>query len=227
MAKEHDKILFYKVSFISTVFFVIVMICAFGYTIYQYQVATKKVIDSQLSEVRGELLEILKESSSDDLVDKLTVLNRDIIRDVEKLSEKLNNQESYIESTVKMNMLSAGAVIPFNLDICPKGWDEYKPAYGRFIRGIDKSGKIDPDGKRVLGSIQEDEVRSHSHDFIRYFARAGIHSSKELTLVRNGRGSAYIYVDGERQGDPKSKTHVTEGAESRPINVTLLFCEKT
>src|SRR5215471_8524467 len=33
-----------------------------------------------------------------------------------------------------------GAVMSFNRDSCPAGWKEYSPAYGRFIRGIDKSG---------------------------------------------------------------------------------------
>lgn len=43
-----------------------------------------------------------------------------------------------------------GAVMAFNLSACPTGWSEYAPAYGRFIRGIDKSGaNIDPLGQRT------------------------------------------------------------------------------
>lgn len=52
----------------------------------------------------------------------------------------------------------------FNLATCPTGWTEYTPAYGRFIRGIDKSGTaIDPDGQRALESIQADMIASHDH----------------------------------------------------------------
>lgn len=52
---------------------------------------------------------------------------------------------------------------------------EFKPAHGRFIRGIDKSGnKIDPEGKRSPGKLQSDSTKlpnniaissegSHSH----------------------------------------------------------------
>ena len=58
-------------------------------------------------------------------------------------------------------VMPAGAVIAFNLPACPAGWSEYKPAYGRFIRGIDKSGnKIDPDGQRKEESYQEDAIRN-------------------------------------------------------------------
>ena len=57
--------------------------------------------------------------------------------------------------------MPAGAVIAFNLPACPAGWSEYTPAYGRFIRGIDKSGsKIDPDGQRKPESYQEDAIRN-------------------------------------------------------------------
>jgi len=51
-----------------------------------------------------------------------------------------------------------GAVIAFDLKECPSiGWEEYKLAHGRFVRGIDNSGRrIDPDGTRAPGSHQED-----------------------------------------------------------------------
>ncbi len=35
--------------------------------------------------------------------------------------------------------LPARSVVPFELMSCPVGWEEYKEAYGRFIRGIDRT----------------------------------------------------------------------------------------
>lgn len=63
-------------------------------------------------------------------------------------------------------LVPTGAVMAFNLAACPTpGWSEYTPAYGRFIRGIDKSGTaIDPDGQRALGSIQADDFKTHTHN---------------------------------------------------------------
>lgn len=57
-----------------------------------------------------------------------------------------------------------GAVMAFNLTTCPTNWSEYAPAYGRFIRGIDKSGTaVDPDGQRAPGAIQNDSLQNHTH----------------------------------------------------------------
>ena len=58
----------------------------------------------------------------------------------------------------------SGAVMAFDLASCPSGWSEYAPAYGRVVRGIDKSGSsIDPDGERLPGDVQDDELKSHLH----------------------------------------------------------------
>ncbi len=60
----------------------------------------------------------------------------------------------------------SGAVMAFNLSACPTGWSEYAPAYGRFIRGIDKSGtNIDPSGQRSPGDVQADDFKTHSHGY--------------------------------------------------------------
>jgi hypothetical protein len=62
-------------------------------------------------------------------------------------------------------LLPPHAIVAFNLEGCPAGWTPYKPLYGRFIRGIDKDGKADPDaGKRSLGSPQEDAFQGHWHN---------------------------------------------------------------
>jgi len=43
-------------------------------------------------------------------------------------------------------LVPTGFVGSFALSTCPTGWSEYTAAYGKFIRGIDKSGtNIDAD----------------------------------------------------------------------------------
>ena len=111
----------------------------------------------------------------------------------------------------------SGAVVAFDLDECPtsSGWEEYRQAYGRFVRGIDRSMEdIDPAGERVPGSIQTDHLASHSHETI--------------IMVRDDN------IDGvdsttRRSGDHHNqalRTGVTGGDENRPKNVALLYCEK-
>ncbi len=61
-------------------------------------------------------------------------------------------------------LVPSGAVMAFNLTGCPTGWAEYVPAYGRFIRGIDKNTvHIDSDGQRSVENIQSDDFKSHTH----------------------------------------------------------------
>ena len=112
--------------------------------------------------------------------------------------------------------LPVGAVVAFELDECPTpGWKEYKLAYGRFIRGIDKSGtKVDPDGKRKPGAPQEDSFKSHFH-------------TQDGDIHIHGGG---FWMKPERHfhySRSQSKTSSVGGAETRPVNVALLYCEKT
>ena len=110
----------------------------------------------------------------------------------------------------------SGAVVAFDLDECPtSGWDEYRQAYGRFVRGIDRSGDgIDPTGERNPGSLQADEIRSHSHPTTIMIADDSV-DGVDSTRTRSGD-----HHNEERATDD------TGGAESRPKNVALLYCEK-
>ena len=114
--------------------------------------------------------------------------------------------------------LPSGAVVAFESKNCPKiGWEDYKLAYGRFVRGIDKSNdNIDPQGMRTPGSIQEDEFASHSHS-----------RPKD---IHNDEAGQEIWIDSEKHfsynyGQPN--TGETGGKETRPVNVALLYCKKT
>ena len=109
--------------------------------------------------------------------------------------------------------IPSGAVVAFESENCPVGgWKEYKPAYGRFIRGIDKSGtNIDPNPSRAPGSLQNDEFKAHTHE------------------VDGVRGTWRIGGDdsGERvNSKARVESTSTGGPETRPKNVALLFCQK-
>ena len=106
----------------------------------------------------------------------------------------------------------AGAVMAFNLASCPDGWSEFTVARGRFLRGIDSTGTVDPAGVRAPGSTQEDELKSHSH---------GIPT--QLSGGAGGNGSA---LSGNNTFKFIAGSTSTGGAETRPKNVAVLFCEK-
>lgn len=127
----------------------------------------------------------------------------------------IDKLSSALEPLVMQKLSLKNSVIAFYCDKCPPGWEEFKPAYGRFIRGIDRSDeKIDPEGERTPGSIQKDDLKKHSHT----------------------RPNA-VYDGGPPEKIAKSKyyglqwknpppTGETGGDETRPKNVSLLYCIK-
>lgn len=110
--------------------------------------------------------------------------------------------------------LPKGAVVAFDAEECPKPyWEEYKPAYGRFVRGIDKHKK--PEEQRKPGNLQEDEVKKHNH---KYEYRVERHRTKATGGTSVGELHQFPSVAGS------ATTKDSGGAESRPKNVALLYC---
>jgi len=58
-----------------------------------------------------------------------------------------------------------GTIAAFATASCPSGWAEYTPARGRFLRGIDPTGTLDPDGVRTAGSTQLDQMQRITGQF--------------------------------------------------------------
>jgi len=134
-----------------------------------------------------------------------------------------------------------GAVMAFNLTACPAEWTEYVPAYGRFIRGIDKSGRrIDPDGPRPPEHLQEDAIRNITGSI------SGVSGASNKAWpwgFRPGTSGAFsvpndVATYNVYNGDynPSSGVGVSArfdasqvvptAADNRPKNVALLYCQK-
>lgn len=128
---------------------------------------------------------------------------------------KLNDQIALLkEELANQRDIMKGAVVAFAKE-CPRGWDEYKEAYGRFIRGIDKTGnKVDPDGLRYFGHQQGHMLEGHFHQILRNVEASGTPNAKVAP-------APHFYF---RYGT--SRTELKGGAETRPKNVALLFCKK-
>jgi hypothetical protein len=107
------------------------------------------------------------------------------------------------------------SVLAFKSNTCPAGWEPYTDLYGRFIRGLDLNGTIDPG--RKLGSKQEDEFKKHNH-------KNGVYS---LLLTNTGKETI---EDADNSNEPNLKAsgeiQARGGAETRPKNVALLYCIK-
>ncbi len=136
-----------------------------------------------------------------------------------------------------------GAVIAFNSEACPAGWTEYKPAYGRFIRGIDKGGdknKGDPDGQRHPGDSQNDAIRNITGSISGVNGAtnqawqwgfmpgtSGAFDVQKKIELYNKFGGQYSPPGGVgNTADFNASRVVPTAEENRPKNVALLYCKK-
>jgi|GEM_PF-1066049 len=120
--------------------------------------------------------------------------------------------------------IPSGAVLAFDLSNCPSGWSEYTPAYGRFVRGIDRGNpKTDPDGTRTLGDLQEDQMQAHKHRVaggtVQSFSF--IPQSSDYYAPTIGKGAI-----ADNYPETTAPVNIKTGNETRPKNVSLLYCEK-
>lgn len=127
--------------------------------------------------------------------------------------------------------LKKGAVIAYDLKKCPTGWEDYKPAYGRFIRGIDIDGKTDPKGKRPAGDLQQDSLQGHFHNVDQGGASA-LHGSGEGDGGKNRAAKIHSHAKTDMRKMRRVINPITDGKsgapridkETRPVNVALLYC---
>jgi Phage Tail Collar Domain len=82
---------------------------------------------------------------------------------------------------------------------------------GRFLRGIDPTGTNDPDGARAIGSVQEDEFKSHSHSNV---------------LSVTGKLGAYSGNISPIANQFNFESAEAGGKETRPKNVAVNFIIK-
>jgi len=152
---------------------------------------------------------------------RLTSTQRDNISNPAEGLMVFNTEEGAYQFWGGSNWVNLGGGIPngtiaaFATASCPSGWAEYTPARGRFLRGIDPTGTLDPDGIRTPGSTQEDMFESHSH---RIRDNDGSNTPNEPSLDDGGSNWEYTY---------QGKVEATGGDETRPKNVAVTFCEYT
>lgn len=122
-----------------------------------------------------------------------------------------------VDATIPKN-----SVMAFNQETCPEGWSDFTPAYGRFVRGIDRNNApLDPAGERTVGSLQLDALAEHTH------TTTGLKqypswSSQELIGEATGfAGAMHPSVGGY------AEISSTGDKEARPVNVALLYCVKS
>lgn len=134
---------------------------------------------------------------------------------INELEEKVEQLTILISDLAPLNR-----VVAFAAKECPAGWKEYGPSYGRFIRGIDRSGQnIDPEGERPFGHLQNENVGAHSHGY-----KGG--GAAGTTSADKGGDRQGLWHDGDPGQGGDRVTHGNTDGEVHPDNVALLYCIK-
>ena len=139
--------------------------------------------------------------------------------------------------------IPGGTIAAFEAATCPSGWSEYTPARGRFLRGLDNGAGNDPDWPRVAGSAQGDEIRAHLHSVDPPSTNTGTDGAHSHSYWRpSGAGENWAEIGTGRKRDtgastgsagnhnhtvniPQFNSGNTGGAETRPKNVAVIFCQ--
>jgi hypothetical protein len=117
-----------------------------------------------------------------------------------------------------------GAIMAFAATSCPAGWAEYSAAYGRFLRGIDKSGtSIDLGGQRVPGNIQDQDWKGFSmtntgQNYYGY-SHGPVDMGKSTSAYTGNLFTGYWSAPAAGVG-----TKWNTNDEVRPKNVAVLYC---
>jgi len=201
------------------------------------QVDLKMIQYSVDRKVREQLIENIRDAVKEqansqavinDIKENVVSLSKDAVSDVaddelrEIIKKEINNLNLQDTETLlaKVN-IPKGSVLSFNRQKCPNGWSAYKPAFGRFIRGIDPTGTgVDPAGIRAPGSMQEDAVKRHNHRANLEIGAEPISGGAKADQAAGAHGRIGVNYKSEGLLDYYGD------AESRPKNVALLYCEK-
>ena len=159
---------------------------------------------------------------------RLTTAQRDNISNPAEGLMIFNAEQGAYQFWANSNWVDLGAGMPngaiaaFASASCPSGWSEYTPARGRFLRGIDPTGTLDPDGVRTPGSTQADMIGQHQHLSPFSYNPGTNPYGFEGTL---DPGVAREVTDQSESSDDQPYTSNFGGAETRPVNVAVTFCQ--
>lgn len=148
------------------------------------------------------------------------------------LEEHINSLKSRFD-TLERSL--AGSVVAFANAVesggthpeCPIGWELYGPAQGRFVRGYDRDGLVDPrsnpadsEVRRKIGSIWDDTVISHNHTANMEIGAEPLDQYAQALQAAGAHGRVGVMYTSTGLTNPYGSE------ETSPKSVVLLYCIK-
>src|ERR1700722_18052850 len=152
--------------------------------------------------------------------------------EIQKLREDVTSQIQSLNIQVQ-KVAPSESVSAFALKTCPMGWSPYQPAAGRFVRGVDATHSLE--------SLEEDAFQGHTFGDSSDRGPLLFRWSPTLYIIEATNGavpkySAGLWPDrdmsaGTRATNAKIVSDGPNGPprvanETRPKNVSLLYCKK-
>lgn len=112
-----------------------------------------------------------------------------------------------------------GAIVAFTEESCPEGWEEYRNAKGRFLRGVSESDKIEKLGGTDTVTLEEDHLPRHRHRVhdTDHTATPGHPDDGSMEYGRYYKNRSYTDFAGQEDPTP---------IDTVPQYVGVLYCQK-
>ncbi len=124
------------------------------------------------------------------------------------------------------SIVPSGAVMAFDLESCPSGWDSYGPATGRFILGAGTETNLDQNGVPLTERNLNDTGGAETHLLTVEEMPAHAHQYQKLTVLQPGCGLRQC--NGRLEDRPKTTQNAGGGKahNNMPPFISLLYCKK-
>jgi microcystin-dependent protein len=221
----------------------------------QFESNIRASTDARVSSVL-EVTKSLIKTASDNTAVRLTTFDTQLTNlhdQVQQIDTNVRGRLSTLETTT---VPPIGAVVAFGVDRhnVPSGWlicdghEEPKAEYpllaqmlgvpsdatsfhvpdlkGRFLRGLDETGRIDPDGAdRTVRSLQADSYKQHRHSIIdnEFGGQAMWADGRIVQSTTAGFHNAITGSHGDVNATTGDATGEGIGVETRPKNIAVYF----
>lgn len=158
-----------------------------------------------------------------------------------EITDILDLAEERLETINALNSVVANeGIILISSSPCPEGWEHWRAGAGQFLRGLDPTGLVDPDGpRRILGDTQTyatarpiagwniSSSGDHTHTITGTFANGS--GTNRNARRGNGDVNPSEYNDSSGVGNAGLHTHEITGGdiETRPKNISVLYCVRS
>ncbi len=155
----------------------------------------KPVVEEATRIAKGEVESIIDEARKNAIDAAYKATNKFLIDNFKSVSSELFSEQinalknEQAEQILERVRLPAGAVLAFDdLVACPRGWEDYEPAFGRTIVGAGEGENLTPRGVNETGGT---ELHSHNGGTAGAQGGRGADNGGDFSASQPGHGHSF------------------------------------